>query len=403
MKTTWHIPKPMASLSRSLAPPTPKPSRPISAIEEEPPAAARVVATAPPPMRRHAQGILGVLAARLPLFVWSTDSALRVTSSLGARPGNLALPEVQGPKPELRLSDRLRPAEAEDPALAAHRSALRGEAVEFDIQGDGRTFEVHVEPFRDTAGAIEGTVGVAFDVTDRRRAGTRLVHAVLHDPLTGLPNRTLFLERLRQALGRARQRGPARVAILLLDLDGFRAVNHQLGHDAGDRLLVDVARRIEERLRAADTLARLEGDTFAVVLQDVERPADALRVARRIRENLGRPFVVAGFPRPATASVGIAVSEDARDRVEDILHDAEAALGRARAAGGTGEHVFNPLTDIEPAASWPRLGSAPPAVQGPDRPPAPEAVLRWRPPTGQGTSRLRRLARAAGLVLPSRY
>jgi diguanylate cyclase (GGDEF)-like protein len=375
----------------------------VAGIEDEPLAVARPEPTAPPPMRRHAQGILGVLAARLPLFVWSTDSALRVTSSLGARPDNLQLPEAQGPKPELRLSDRLRPAEAEHPALAAHRNALRGEAVEFDVQGDGRTFEVHVEPFRDTAGAIEGTVGVAFDVTDRRRAGTRLVHAVLHDPLTGLPNRTLFLERLRQALGRARQRGPSRIAILLLDLDGFRAVNHQLGHDAGDRFLVDVAHRIEERLRAADTLARLEGDTFAVLLQDVEQQADALRVARRIRENLGRPFVVAGFPRPATASVGIAVSEDARTRVEDVLHDAETALRRARTAGGTGEHVFNPLTDIEPAASWPRLGSPPPAVQGPDRPPAPEAVLRWRPPTGQGTSRLRRLARAAGLVLPSRY
>ena len=310
VKTTWHIPKPMASLSRSLAPATPKPSRPGADVEDEPPVA-RSTTTAPPPMRRHAQGILGVLAARLPVFVWSTDSALRVTSSLGERPGELPLPEAQGPKPELRLSDRLRPAEAEHPALTAHRRALKGEAVGFDLQGDGRTFEVHVEPFRDTAGAVEGTVGVAFDVTERRRAGTRLVHAVLHDPLTGLPNRTLFLERLRQALGRARGRGPSRVAVLLLDLDGFRTVNHQLGHDAGDRLLVDVSRRIEERLRAADTLARLDGDTFAVLIQDVEREGDAVRVARRIRENLGRPFVVAGWPRPATASMGIAVSDGA--------------------------------------------------------------------------------------------
>jgi diguanylate cyclase (GGDEF)-like protein len=403
VKTTWHIPKPMASLSRSLAPPTPKPSRPVSPIDDEPLAASRATTNAPPPMRRHAQGILGVLAARLPLFVWSTDSAMRVTSSLGVRPDNLPLPEAQGPKPELRLSDRLQPAEEEHQALTAHRTALRGEAVEFDVQGDGRTFEVHVEPLRDTAGAIEGTVGVAFDVTERRRAGTRLVHAVLHDPLTGLPNRTLFLERLRQALGRAQQRGPSRVAILLFDLDGFRAVNHQLGHDAGDRFLVDVSRRIEERLRSADTLARLEGDTFAVILQDVEQQADALRVARRIRENLLRPFVVAGFPRPATASVGIAVSEDARARVEDVLHDAEAALRRAREAGATGEHVFDPVSDIEPAAAWPRLGAPAPAVQVPKSPPASEAVLRWRPPAGQGTSRLRRLARAAGLVLPSRF
>jgi diguanylate cyclase (GGDEF)-like protein len=395
----------MAALSRSLAPPTPKPSRPVTPIEDEPAVPARPITTAtpPPPMRRHAQGILGVLASRLPLFVWSTDSALRVTSSLGTRPPDLALPEAQGPKPEIRLSDRLQPADAEHPALDAHRKALRGEPVEFDIQGDGRTFEVHLEPLRDTAGAIEGTVGIAFDVTERRRAGTRLVHAVLHDPLTGLPNRTLFLERLRQALGRARRRGHSRVAVMLLDLDGFRAVNHQLGNEAGDRLLVDVARRIEERLRSGDTLARLEGDTFAVLLQDVDQQADALRVARRVRENLGRPFVVAGFPRPATAAVGIAVSEGARSRVEDVLHDAEAALRRARAAGEAGEHVFDPLTDLEPAPTWPRLGPTAPTVAAAARPPAPEAVLRWRPATGQGTGRLRRLARAAGLVLPPRF
>ena len=400
MKTTWHIPKPMASLSRSLAPASKPAPRPTPPVVEEPPAARF---TAPPPMRRHAQGILRVLTARLPLFVWSTDSALRVTSSLGVQPDELPLPEAQGPKPELRLSERLRPAEAEHPALTAHRKALQGEAVQFDVQGDGRTFEVHVEPFRDVAGAIEGTVGVAFDVTERRKAGTRLVHAALHDPLTGLPNRTLFLERLRQALGRARRRVPSRVAVLLLDLDGFGAVNHQLGHDAGDRLLVDVARRIEERLRAADTLARLDGDTFAVLLQDVEHEGHAVRVARRIRENLGRPFVVAGLPRPATASVGVAVADDARARVEDVLHHAEAALRRARARGGAGEHVFDPVTDIEPAPAWPAVGPQAAAIDGSDRPPAPEAVLRWRPPAGQAGSRLRRLARAAGLVLPPRF
>jgi diguanylate cyclase (GGDEF)-like protein len=384
VKTTWHIPKPMASLSRSLAPASKPTPRPVAAVVEEPPPAPAAAAP-PPPLRRHAQAVLGVLAARLPVFVWSTDSALRVTSSLGTRPDSLPLPDVQGPKPELRLSDRLRPTDADHPAVTAHRRALRGEAVELDVQGDGRTFEVHVEPLRDVAGAIEGTVGVAFDVTDRRRTGTRLVHAALHDPLTSLPNRTLFLERLRLSLGRARRLGTARVAVLLVDLDGFKAVNHNLGHEAGDRLLVDVSRRIEERLRAADTLARLDGDTFAVLLQDVEQEADAVRVARRIRENLGRPFVVAGWPRPATASVGIAISDEARSRVEDLLHDAEAALRRARARGGADEHVFDPVTDIEPAPGA-----------------TPDPVLRWRP-AATGTSRLRRLARAAGLVLPSRF
>jgi diguanylate cyclase (GGDEF)-like protein len=366
-------------------------------VEESAP---RVSAAPPPPLRRHAQAVLGVLASRLPVFVWSTDSALRVTSSLGARPESLTLPEVQGPKPELRLSDRLRPTEAEHPAVTAHRRALQGEAVEFDVEDKGRTFEVHVEPLRDVAGAIEGTVGVAFDVTERRRSGSPLAHAELNDPLTGLPNRTVFLEKLRLTLGRARRRGTARVAVLLVDLDGFKAVNHQLGHDAGDRLLVDVSRRIEERLRAGDTLARLEGDTFAVILADVEREADAEQVARRIRENLARPFAMPGFPRPAAASVGIAISQGSRTRIEDLLHDAEAALHRARA--GDGQHVFDPSIDND-AGSWPRLAVADPAMAGVDRRAAADGVLPWRPAAGTPISRLRRLAKAAGLVLPSRF
>ena len=401
MKTTWHIPKPMASLSRSLAPAA-KPGRPVTPVVEDAESARAAAVVAPPPMRRHAQAVLGVLAARLPIFVWSTDSALRVTSSLGTRPDTLTLPEVQGPKPELRLSDRLRPTDADPPVLTAHRRALRGEAVEFDLQGDGRTFEVHVEPLRDVAGAVEGTVGVAFDVTERRRTGTRLVHAALHDPLTSLPNRTLFLERLRLSLGRTSRQGTARVAVLLIDLDGFKAVNHHLGHDAGDRLLVDVARRIEERLRAADTLARLDGDTFAVLLQDVENEKDAVRVARRIREGLARPFVVAGWPRPATCSVGIAICDEARSRVEDLLYEAEAALRRARADGGGDEHVFDPASDLEPAGEWPPLAGPEPEIPTGDRRAGPDPVLRWRP-AGTATSRLRRLVRAAGLVLPSRF
>ena len=402
VKTTWHIPKPMASLSRSLAPAAKPTPTPVQAVEDTP--ARPAPATPPPPMRRHAQAVLGVLAARLPVFVWSTDSALRVTSALGARPSSLTLPEVTGPKPELRLSDRLRPTEAEDAAVTAHRRALRGESVAFDVQDDdGRTFEVHVEPLRDVAGAVEGTVGVAFDVTDSRRQGSRLVHATLHDPLTGLPNRTLFLERLRLSLGRARREGATRLAVLLVDLDGFKDVNHHLGHEAGDRLLADVGRRIEERLRSADTLARLDGDTFAILLQDVEEDRDAVLVARRIRDDLGRPFAVAGWPRPATASIGIALSGEDRTRVEDLLHDAEAALRRARARGGSCAHVFDPGTDGESAPNWPSLETldAQGEFPGPDRR-APEGVVRWRNPAASTRSRLRRLARAAGLVLPPR-
>ena len=153
---------------------------------------------------------------------------------------------------------------------------------------------------------------------DHRRSVERLQHGALHDALTGLPNRTLFVDRLEQALRRARRRGPgSRAAVLFLDLDRFKVVNDSLGHQVGDQLLQAVALRLDAALRPGDTVARMGGDEFTVLLEDVADAREATVVAERVLATLADPFDVAG-PRAVRVELD-------RDR-------ARRARGRARGA-----------------------------------------------------------------------
>ena len=180
----------------------------------------------------------------------------------------------------------------------------------------------------------------------RRRAQAQkalLEHQALHDALTGLPNRDLFRERLGHALALSERREDRGVAVLHLDVDGFKVINDSLGHEQGDRLLVGMARRIEECLRPGDTLARLGGDEFGVLLEEVSDADVAARVAERVKEGLSTPFElkdhVATF---ATASVGIAASFGDLARPERLLRDAETATKRAKGKGTARYEVFDP-------------------------------------------------------------
>jgi diguanylate cyclase (GGDEF)-like protein len=226
------------------------------------------------------------------------------------------------------------------PPVAAHHQALRGESVNYDLEWGGRVFQAHVEPLRDGGGGIAGTMGVALDVTERKQAEDRLLHAVLHDGLTGLPNRALFLERLGHALDRTRRKGQP-FGTLLLDLDRFKHVNDGLGHLAGDRLLVAVAQRLKACVRPQDTVARFGGDEFTVLLEDIEGADDAVRVAERIHYDLAPPFDVEGHEVVVGASVGIAVSAPSYGKPEEILRDADTAMYRAKARGGGCCQVFD--------------------------------------------------------------
>jgi diguanylate cyclase (GGDEF)-like protein/PAS domain S-box-containing protein len=187
---------------------------------------------------------------------------------------------------------------------------------------------------RDATGRATRVVGSQTDVTERHVAVSRLQHDALHDALTGLPNRVLFLDRLDQALRRARRNeSDACAAVLFLDLDRFKLVNDSLGHLAGDRLLIAVARRLEAALRPTDTVARLGGDEFTVLLTDVVDACGAILVAERIHHALREPFQLGGRELFVDASIGIALAgTDALP--EDVLRDADVAMYRAKAEGG---------------------------------------------------------------------
>ena len=170
------------------------------------------------------------------------------------------------------------------------------------------------------------------------RAVEEAVHEALHDSLTGLPNRSLFLDRMRHALARA-ERGSEPVAVLFCDLDGFKTVNDSLGHRTGDRLLVSVAERLTECLRPADTIARLGGDEFAVLLEELREPGDAARAAQRVLEALKAPFELRGREFYISASIGIAAG--AGD-AETLLRDADLAMYRAKGSGKGRYAVYEP-------------------------------------------------------------
>jgi len=207
---------------------------------------------------------------------------------------------------------------------------------------DGTTFPAHVTdaPMRDATGQLQGAVDISVDITARTGRDAALTHRATHDPLTGLPNRALFFDRLGHALDRLHHDGTA-CAVLFLDLDHFKQVNDTFGHGAGDALLVAVAGRLRGAVRPSDTLARLSGDEFTVLLEGVADPAEATAVATRLAAALNKPFAIGGRFHAATTSIGIALSRPAHEQPEDLLRDADAALYLAKAAGRAGHVIYD--------------------------------------------------------------
>ncbi|HEX9935862.1 MAG TPA: EAL domain-containing protein [Longimicrobium sp.] len=177
----------------------------------------------------------------------------------------------------------------------------------------------------------------ADDITARRAVEDQLRHDALHDALTGLPNRHLFMERLARAVLQERRREGYLFAVLFLDLDRFKVVNDSLGHSVGDELLVAVAGRLRNSVRETDTVARFGGDEFAVLLDDLGAVEDAVRAADRMQQALAAPVSLSGYEVFTTASIGIALSSTAYGRADHLLRNADMAMYRAKSAG-TGRH-----------------------------------------------------------------
>lgn len=191
------------------------------------------------------------------------------------------------------------------------------------------------------SGNCLGTYGVARDITERKKTEEMINHQAYHDALTGLPNRALFKDRLGVALAQAK-RNRAGVAIMFLDLDRFKWVNDTLGHLHGDELLKMVAGRILHCLRKADTLARLGGDEFTVILQDVSQEADIANIARKILEELERPFVLGDREVFISGSIGIATYPDHGDSIENLIKSADIAMYNVKWEGKNGFKFYDP-------------------------------------------------------------
>ena len=216
--------------------------------------------------------------------------------------------------------------------------ATRGELVrneELRVRFDDGSFYdelVNATPIRDQDGTIVGAVGAAVDISDRKAAEEQIRHMALHDPLTGLPNRVLFQDRLANALARARRHG-SEVAVMLLDLDHFKDVNDTLGHSVGDKLLREVASRLSEVARASDTWARLGGDEFALVQEGLRGSEGASVMAARVLAALDAPFRIDGHELEVAGSLGVTIYPTDGDSAERLVRNADVALYRAKAAG----------------------------------------------------------------------
>jgi len=268
---------------------------------------------------------------------------------------------------ELKLTssvEQIHPDDQQRVLEAAEKARLtgRGERLEYRMRhkdGTWRILESVATAIRDEDGQTEKLVIVNRDITERKQAEETLAHNAMHDALTNLPNRALFLDRVRHVLALSQRHKSYKFAVLFIDLDEFKVLNDSLGHAAGDALLIQIARRLAVSIRGVDTiarsglmkgttifaseesLARLGGDEFTILLEDIRDCGDAIRVAERIQERLGIPFVVEGQEVVMTASIGIAFCATSYTNSEDLVRDAEIAMYRAKREGKARCQVFD--------------------------------------------------------------
>lgn len=207
---------------------------------------------------------------------------------------------------------------------------------------DGTIIDVQVDSEPIVFSGRQARLVLATDITERKRAEEQLRHNALHDALTGLPNRALFLEHLRHIIELSGKRGANPFAVLFLDLDHFKIVNDSLGHMEGDNLLRLFARRLCDCVRPGDIVARLGGDEFTVLLETMSVPSDALQIVERIQADLKTPFNLKGSEVFSSVSIGVAHGDQNYTKPEDMLRDADIAMYRAKANGKARHHVFDP-------------------------------------------------------------
>lgn len=209
------------------------------------------------------------------------------------------------------------------------------------LRKDGTKVPIDIALSRVDGEGHVGTIAFVRDTSEAKQSERQLQHQATHDALTGLTNRWLFSEYLRHAIAHA-QRAGRRVALLLLDLDGFKSVNDTFGHAIGDKLLIDVAGSLTAQVRASDVVARIGGDEFVVLLREVDELLDAVMVATKLIAALSSPRNLDGFPVQTGCSVGIAMYPMDAQEPEALMHCADLAMYHAKAQGRGRSIVFTP-------------------------------------------------------------
>ena len=292
-----------------------------------------------------------------------------------------------------------------------HRGTARFSMEHRLLHRDGHYRWMHSRgiALRSESGEPTRIVGSQSDITDRKQAEDRLRHEASHDALTGLPNRAEFESQLQRTALRAQRRSDRLFALLMVDLDGFKSVNDNHGHPVGDRLLAGVADRLRRCVRPGDQVARLGGDEFGVLLREIDNPAEAAAVARRIQEELSTPFPCGRRQVAVGAGIGVAIGSDDYEQPADLVRDADAAMYLAKARGPGQYEIFDSsryAKDLEVLGSKRRLSEAlqggefgfryqPFALPSTGEPVGVEALLRWNHPE-RGWVATRDIIRAAG-------
>jgi diguanylate cyclase (GGDEF)-like protein len=286
----------------------------------------------------------------------ANGEALRVRAALGARAidhGHVRVPMPADPRSRAALlgpdplivedwateAGLALPAFLHDAGTASSVSMLiHGGRAPFGVlsiqSGRRRSFA------QDELDFMHAIANLLAQASERGRSEADIRHQALHDPLTGLPNRTLFVDRLVVALAQA-QRRDAWVAVLFLDVDNFKLVNDSLGHGPGDDLLLKLSSRLDESLRAGDTMARFGGDEFVIICGDIAGAEEAIAIAERTTAVLRDPFVLGEVEHRVTTSIGIALSRGADRDAEDLIREADAAMYRAKERGRGGYEIYD--------------------------------------------------------------
>ncbi|MGB6197990.1 MAG: EAL domain-containing protein [Candidatus Acidiferrales bacterium] len=260
--------------------------------------------------------------------------------------------------------EQVHPEDRERVVEAGKKARLTGEGQRLEYRmrhkdGKWHVLESTASVIRNRRGHVTHLVIVNRDITERKRVEERLEHEAFHDALTGLPNRSLFLDRLQHAIDHKRRFPEFKFAVLFVDIKGLKIFNETMGHAVVDQLIIDISHRLKARLRHDDTvsrttptgvpgrqfgdemLARLDGDRFTVLLEDIKAPSDPMRVAMRLQESFAGPFTLHGVDAFTTASIGIAMSSDTPHSPAEMLRDADIAMCRAEAQGVSCCQVFD--------------------------------------------------------------